>query len=132
LPHWFLVEPALGRDVAVGFFPFLVGERLVFLAGHFDVTADGEQADAVVGFAVAEAEEPRGHAEAETIDIDAAELGGDEVTELVHEDEHPEHGEEDENIEGTETHDSGNRLCLLYECLGRAPGFGIGLENRLD
>ncbi len=56
-------------------------------AGHFDVAADGEDGDAVVGIAVAEAEEAGAEADGEGFDTDAAEFGNDEVAELVNEDE---------------------------------------------
>ena len=59
-------------------------------AGEFDVAADGEEGDAVVGIAVTEAEEAGTEADGEGFDANAAELGDDEMAELVNEDEEAE------------------------------------------
>jgi len=56
-------------------------------AGHFDVAAYWEDGDAVVGIAVAEAEEAGSESDGEGFDADAAELGNDEMAELVNENE---------------------------------------------
>ena len=55
-------------------------------AGHFDVAAEGEEGDAVVGIAVAEAEEAGSEADGEGFDADAAGFGNDKVAELMDED----------------------------------------------
>jgi len=62
------------------------------VAGHFDVAAEGQGADAVVGVAGTEAEEARAEADGEDLDADAEELGGCIVAELM--DEH--HDAEDD------------------------------------
>ena len=49
------------------------------LAGHLDVAAEREDGDAVVGVAVAEAEDAGSEADGEGLYADAAELGDDEV-----------------------------------------------------
>ena len=53
------------------------------LAGHFDVAAQGEQADPVVGFSVLEAEEARPEAEGERLDAYLEELGNGKMSKLV-------------------------------------------------
>ena len=66
---------------------------LVFggLARHLHVAAERQRADAVFGVAAPEAEDRRVEAELELQDADADALGGQEMTELVHEHEHAEH-----------------------------------------
>jgi hypothetical protein len=78
-------------------------------AGHLDVAAEGEDGDAVVGAAVAEAEEAGAEADGEGFDADAAELGDDEVAELMDEDEDAEDdGEFDDDEEKMHEERSGN------------------------
>ena len=56
------------------------------VAGHAHVAAEGDQRDAVVGVALAEAEQALAEAEREDQHADAEELGDEEVTGLVDED----------------------------------------------
>ena len=53
------------------------------LAGHFDVAAQGKQADLVVGIAVFEAEQARTEAKGKRLDTHLAELGDGKMAELV-------------------------------------------------
>jgi hypothetical protein len=69
------------------------------LAGHLDVAAEGEDGDAIVGIAVAEAEDAGSEADGEGFHADAAELGDDEVAELVDENEEAEDDGEFNNDE---------------------------------
>ncbi len=52
---------------------------------HFDVSAKGKQAYAVIGIATLYSEETAAEAERESFDADATELGNDKVAELVNE-----------------------------------------------
>ena len=61
------------------------------VAGHLDVAAERQRADAVLGVAAPEAEDRRVEPELELQDADADALGGEEMPELVHEHEHAEH-----------------------------------------
>src|ERR1035437_13481 len=54
------------------------------LASHFDIAAQGKQADLVVGVSVLVAEEARAEAEGEGLDADPAEFGYGKVAELGH------------------------------------------------
>ena len=58
----------------------------VFLSQHFDVAADGQCADAVVGIASDEAEQARSHADGESVDADPRPAGSGEVAQFVEED----------------------------------------------
>ncbi len=78
------------------------GDGLVADAGHFDVAAEGHEVDAVVGAVVDEAEEALAEADGEGFDADAAELGDEEVAELVHDDHDAEH-----DGEAREDHEAG-------------------------
>lgn len=49
------------------------------LAGHLDVAAERQDGDAIVGFAVVEADDARSEANGEGFYADAAELGDDKV-----------------------------------------------------
>jgi hypothetical protein len=60
------------------------------VASELHVAANGEEGDAVIGVAVAEAEEAVADADGEGFDADAAQFPDDEVAELVDEDEHAE------------------------------------------
>ena len=55
------------------------------IAGHFDIAAEGKEADAVVCVAALEADEALAEADGEDLDTDTAELGHDEVAGLVDE-----------------------------------------------
>ena len=55
------------------------------VARHADVAAERERAQPVVGVAALYTEQPRAETEGENIHADAAELRGDEVAPLVHE-----------------------------------------------
>ncbi len=68
------------------------------LAGHFYVSAQGKQADFVVGFAVLDAEETRPKANGKRLDADAEELGDGEVAELM-----DHHHEADKDDEGNDS-----------------------------
>src|ERR1035437_6980849 len=61
------------------------------LAGHFDIAAQGKQADLIVGVAVLIAEEARAEAEGEGLDADPAEFGDGKVAELVDHDHDTDH-----------------------------------------
>ncbi len=78
------------------------GDGFVADAGHFDVAAKGDEVDAVVGAVVDEAEEALAEADGEGFDADAAELGDEEVAELVHDDHDAEH-----DGEAREDHEAG-------------------------
>ena len=54
------------------------------VAGHFDVSAERKQGEAIVGIAAAPAEEPRAEADGKRFDANAAELGDGKVPEFVH------------------------------------------------
>ncbi len=69
------------------------------LAGHLDVAAERQRADAVFGVAAAEADDGRVEAELELQHADADALGGEKMTELVHEHEHAEHEDERQNCD---------------------------------
>ena len=120
-------------------FAGIVGEDLVFaggahLSGHFDVAAEGEEVEAVVGAVVDEAEEALAEADGEGFHAHAAELGGGEVAELMHED----HDAEDDG----EFRKSGERrsgeqrfrplgaetefLCAGYDFTGAGAGGLVG------
>ena len=53
------------------------------LAGHFYVSAQGKQADFVVGFAVLDAEEARPKSHGKRLDADTEELGDGKVAKLM-------------------------------------------------
>ena len=61
------------------------------LAGHLHVAAERQRADAVLRVAAAEADDRGIEAELELEHADAHALGGEKMTELVHEHEHAEH-----------------------------------------
>ena len=52
-------------------------------AGHFDVAAQGQQADLVVGVAVLDAKEPGPESHGKGFDTHAAQLGDGEVTKFM-------------------------------------------------
>jgi hypothetical protein len=56
------------------------------VAGHLDVTAEGEKRETIVGVAAFEAEEALAEADGEDLDPDTAEFGDGEVAELMDED----------------------------------------------
>ena len=64
------------------------------LAGHLDVSAEGQGVDAVVGAVAEEADDALAEADGEGLDADAAPLGDGEVAELVHQHHEAEHEEE--------------------------------------
>ena len=66
-------------------------------AGHLDVAAERDGADAVLGVAALEGEQFRPEAERESQDADADPARHQEMSELVHEDQHAEHEHEGEN-----------------------------------
>ncbi len=63
---------------------FAVFQRII--AGHFDVAAQGEAADAVVGVAALPAPEAGAEADGENFDADAEGFGDDEMSPFVDED----------------------------------------------
>jgi hypothetical protein len=69
-------------------------------AGHFDVAAQGEEADLVVGIAVMKAKEARAEAEGECFDAYLAELGDGEMAEFM--DDHHDADQDDKGYNGDE------------------------------
>ena len=78
-------------------------------AGHLHVAAQRQQADHVVGFAALEAEEPRAEAEAEGLDAHLAELGDDEVSQLVRH-----HHDADQNQKRDQRDDGRAQIKLMW------------------
>ena len=75
-------EPGSSRRIcrfSTGRLEVLLGR----LAGHLYVSAQGKQADFVVGFAVLDAEEARSKAHGKRFDTDSEELGEGEVAKLM-------------------------------------------------
>jgi hypothetical protein len=60
------------------------GLRTRRFAGHLDVAAQRQRADAVVRVAVLDAEQARAEAQRKDLNANAAKLGDSEVAELVH------------------------------------------------
>ena len=80
----------MGDDLAV----LVALDVLRVLAGHLDVAAERQRADAVLGVAAAEADNGRIEAELELQDPDADAFRGQKMPQLVHEYEHAEHEDE--------------------------------------
>ncbi len=85
-------------------------------AGEFDEATDGEEGDAVVGIAVTEAEEAGTEADGEGFDANAAELGNDEMAELVNEDEE---AQDDSEFNDNDEDMHADYAGTLWEKIGR-------------
>ena len=79
-------EDALPAGVGVELAGVAGGGFAGIVAGHFDVSAEWKDGEAVVGVAAFEAEDALAEADGEGFDADAAELGDGEVAELMDED----------------------------------------------
>jgi len=93
------------------------------LAGHLDVAAQRQRADAVFGVAPAEARDGRIEAELKLQNPDAHTLGGQEMSQFVDEDQHAEHEDKCQKC----NHAINLRLLILTR--GRSHGHAHG---RLD
>src|SRR6202008_2343135 len=82
------------------------GDVVLGLALELDVPAEGDEGHAAVGVAPLEPDEPPPEAEREDEDAHPEGLGGDEVAELVEEDDDPEDGDEGQEC-GERSHSDG-------------------------
>ncbi len=67
------------------------------LPGHLDVTAQGQQADLVIGVAALDAKEARPESDGKCLDANAAKLGNSKVAKFVH---HHHHANQDNEGDG--------------------------------
>src|SRR5262249_10303218 len=88
LPHRLRLEGAVERnlDLRLASFEGAVAD-ILFLAGHFDVAAEGKPRHGILGFATAEREplDRSAQAEREAMDVNPRPLRGDEMPELMDE-----------------------------------------------
>ena len=68
------------------------------LAGHLDISAEGDERDAEIGFATAEAEQAGPEAEGEGFDADVEVTGGPVMTQFVDEDHDAEQDQDPPNV----------------------------------
>ena len=68
------------------------------LAGHLDVSAKGKCADPVIGIPVPESDQAWSESDRECFDLDLEELGDEEVSQFVNDDDDAKHEERDPDI----------------------------------
>src|SRR5690606_29389285 len=97
LPHRLRLERLFEGNVGLAPSPLERAARhFLLLAGHLHVAAERKPGDGVLRPLACEGEPPdrRAESEREPVYVHPRGLGGEEVPELVHEDEHPEHDDE--------------------------------------
>ena len=103
----------------------IAGRELVageaHFAGHFDVAAEGDGGDLVLGVAAPEAEETFAETDGEDLDTDAAEFGDGEVAKLVDEN----HDAEDDEKLDDSGHEDWGRPRYLFSL----PSYARGLAG---
>jgi hypothetical protein len=102
----------------------------VFLTSHFDITAQGHRVDGVACLAPADAQQAGWEAKSKLVYLDLAELGSDEVPQLMDKNQKPQNRQENQDCGQFFLPLTNASLCLALSNLkGTFPGPAVSSQD---